>query len=972
MTGNEGLEMKTKKPPLLLAVELTLTFCACIAVLVSELTLVENEALQYASSIESSYTGLKERYISIFKSVTIHIWEKTPGDPSADDMSIWLQSHDPLFRDAIGSDLYDGFAMSYRGSYFSSRGPGDDPDDDPNARLWIQEAQKADGEIVVAPSESNSGSQDPNSDRNIQLTVAQKYSDDIFFALHLKIREVNALFASSSSEFGDAPALLFDSSGFILSTTDPALYCHNINHTDGVISDSLCSALRSVDDHLDTLRLIHADGKFRILYALRDDSGNTYCVFFPLWDIFRQHFLIPMFIVLLLVLIEIDLYRYNRRTISEMQARDGIITEIARAAFQWQVFVDLNTMHFTPDENSRAMFSAADYPTLFERVCDRLVSKNLRKDFEEFLAPDKLILYEGRGLVSRSFPFNITQKNNTLERRTFRMSLFVSRLNGKMTAYIMGTDITDEERDQKQIARSIAFHYISVFVGNVRDRSIQIVKADPSMDIENFLLEDLSKREIPEMYARSYLREEHVNAFLETVSFDAVQARLAESQDFGITVQQKDGHWLSLHFVREEDWEKNGRFILFIENVDEQMQSQTELQEALRQANAAARAKSEFLSRMSHDIRTPMNGIIGMTHIAREQENPPRTAECLEKIDTSSKFLLGLVNDILDMSKAESGKIELRPEPYPIADFNSYIESVIRPLCQEKNQTLTLDVAPIDRIVPIIDVLRFNQIMFNLLSNAVKYTPEGGSVSLHIRPKLLPGHRERIVAIISDNGIGMSEEFQKVLFDPFTQDARSDTSESRGSGLGLAIVKRMVDLMNGSIVVKSHPGRGSTFIVTLDFDYIEADQLSPAEQRPAADPNRTLLSGRHVLLCEDHPLNQEIATALLEEKQMLVDIAENGQIGAEMFARSTPGFYDLILMDIRMPVMDGYDAAAQIRAMKRADAHTVPIIAMTADAFADDVQKCLEAGMNAHVAKPIDPALLYAALEDVLLKRTVN
>ena len=399
------------------------------------------------------------------------------------------------------------------------------------------------------------------------------------------------------------------------------------------------------------------------------------------------------------------------------------------------------------------------------------------------------------------------------------------------------------------------------------------------------------------------------------------------------------------------------------EQEQEQLQK---LQQALKDAKSANAAKSDFLSRMSHDIRTPLNGIIGMSRIAGKQDNPPRTADCLRKIDTSSKFLLGLVNDVLDMSKAESGKIVLRPEPYYYEDFARYIAAVIKPLCDDKNQTLTFDGAPIEGVTPKLDILRINQIYFNLLSNAVKYTPEGGLIQVTVREALTPQNKDRVTVSVRDNGIGMSEGFQKVLFEPFTQENRNDSSEMRGTGLGLAIVKKNVEAMGGSITAKSRIGAGTEFIFTIDCDYVSGQNTRKNTASALAGAAPELLRGKHVLLCEDHPMNQEIAKSLLAEEDIISDLAENGQEGVRHFADSPIGYYDAVLMDIRMPVMDGYEAAKAIRALSRSDAGTVPIIAMTADAFADDVQKCLDAGMNGHIAKPIDPELLYKALLDTL------
>jgi len=386
---------------------------------------------------------------------------------------------------------------------------------------------------------------------------------------------------------------------------------------------------------------------------------------------------------------------------------------------------------------------------------------------------------------------------------------------------------------------------------------------------------------------------------------------------------------------------------------------------ALVDAKKANRAKSEFLSRMSHDMRTPLNGIIGMTYLAQEIKNPPQTGEYLNKIETASKFLLGLINDVLDMARAESGKMELHPEPYAMQQFLAYIDAVIRPLCREKGIHLVFDLKPVAKHRPLMDPLRFNQLCFNLLSNAVKYTPEGGTVTLRIRDQMLPDNRLSMELEISDTGIGMTREFQKTMFEAFTQENRDDASPTRGSGLGLAISRKIIDLMGGTVEVFSEPGKGTRYHIHFVFDSVPAEtEMQKEPEKHAAD--YTGLAGKHVLLCEDHPLNQELVRTLLTQKGMIVEIAENGLVGTNRFFGSVPGYYSVILMDIRMPVMDGYEAAKTIRAMNRPDAGKVPILAMTADAFTEDIQRCLDAGMNGHIAKPIDPEGLFQTLADIV------
>ncbi|MCI2049750.1 MAG: response regulator [Lachnospiraceae bacterium] len=434
---------------------------------------------------------------------------------------------------------------------------------------------------------------------------------------------------------------------------------------------------------------------------------------------------------------------------------------------------------------------------------------------------------------------------------------------------------------------------------------------------------------------------------------------------------KKDGSavWINQYAILREIRSDCRIFYVTYRVMDREMELQEELAKQLEkekllrdQADAANAAKSDFLSRMSHDMRTPLNGIIGMTYLTQEMALPEKAQENLAKISTSSKFLLSLINEVLDMAKAESGKIELHPEPYDAKVFFRYLDSVIQPLCAERNIRFVVDAEPAAGVQPLMDTLRVNQVFFNLLSNAVKYTPEGGTVTYRLREHLTAEGRLALESEVSDTGVGMSEEFQKHLFEPFSQECRPEQAEMRGTGLGLAIVKKLLDLMDCTITVQSCPGKGTTFLLRGEFDCVPAEKAAAVSNEEEASGDTQSLTGLHILLCEDHPLNQEIAKALLSEKGAIVSIADDGQQGVEAFATSTAGFYAAILMDIRMPVMNGYEAARAIRSLDRPDAATVPILAMTADAFTDDVQKCLDAGMNGHVSKPIDPPTLYSAL----------
>ena len=522
-----------------------------------------------------------------------------------------------------------------------------------------------------------------------------------------------------------------------------------------------------------------------------------------------------------------------------------------------------------------------------------------------------------------------------------------------------------------------------------------------------------------------------------------------------------------------------------------------EVEKAQRQAEHASRAKSEFLSNMSHDIRTPMNAIVGMTAIAAANvEDPDRVRSCLRKISLSSKHLLGLINDVLDMSKIESGKLTLNIDAISLRETVDSIVSIVQPQVKAKKQTFDIFIRDIDRENVYCDSVRLNQVLLNLLSNALKFTPEEGSITMTVSQEASPrgdGY-VRTHFIVEDTGIGMSEEFQKRIFESFAREDSHRVQRTEGTGLGMTITKYIVDMMQGTIQVSSRVNEGSRFHVTLDLQVVEGagepmqlpawdmlvvddDQLlcssaaeslrqigvqaewatgggealrmaedrhkdgrdyhivlldwkmpemdgietarrlraaigsdipillisaydwsdieeearqagisgflskplfkstlyhgllrfaEPADSplpEEAAQEDAADFTGTRILLAEDNELNWEIAHELLAAQGFTLDWAENGRICLDKFAASEPGTYDLILMDLRMPEMNGYEATRAIRALDRPDAGTIPIIAMTADAFAEDIHRCLECGMNAHIAKPLDIRELLRLLQ---------
>ena len=408
-------------------------------------------------------------------------------------------------------------------------------------------------------------------------------------------------------------------------------------------------------------------------------------------------------------------------------------------------------------------------------------------------------------------------------------------------------------------------------------------------------------------------------------------------------------------FMQQEHSEQEYRKSLEQKNVA--------LQLAVQRETKANLAKREFLFNMSHDIRTPMNAIIGFTALAQTHiDDRGQVEDYLKKISVSSQHLLSLINDVLDMSRIESGKVTLEAKPVHLPELVHELRDIVQAVVSEKDLSLTLDTVGVENEDVIADPLRLEQILINVLANAVKFTPDGGQISLWIVQKdTAPAGYADFEFHIKDNGIGMSEEFQKHIFEQFARERTSTVSKIQGTGLGMAITKSLVDMMGGRITVKSEQGKGSEFTISLRFPIGEAKtgQTPPAAKASA-------FTGKKLLVVEDNELNLEIASTLLKEAGFEVDTAENGKIAVEKVEAASADRYDLILMDIQMPEMDGYEATRRIRALPDAKKAALPIVAMTANAFEDDRKNALRAGMNGHIAKPLDIQKLFQVLSELL------
>lgn len=563
--------------------------------------------------------------------------------------------------------------------------------------------------------------------------------------------------------------------------------------------------------------------------------------------------------------------------------------------------------------------------------------------------------------------FAITYHRKMESGETHLIKLFLHMLqnpaSGDIESVVYAVDIDRHDKEEKVISAITKREYSYIALIDVETGKIHYQYADDRPNRSAHLMlgdyDSVISQVIP-----GTQNQEHKKG--RRASLQTVINELSRQDEYSFVIDGKNPEGdmrqtkLSYQYLDDEKTE----ILFFGSDITEEMRQEREhaetLQKALDEVRHADAMKSDFLSNVSHDMRTPLNAILGYTNLAKSAGSFSDKDDYIDKIGSAGNIMLNLVNDTLDLSKISSGEIILKPEPHICDEVFQKVISSIRPLADEKHIKLTVDDSRAAKVPVLVDALRFQEIVINLLSNAVKFTPENGQVSLRIECERLDEHAVHDKITVSDTGCGMKPEFLAKMYEPFAQERQS--ADTVGSGLGLAIVKKLVDLMNGTISVASETGKGTEFTVRLDLERAEA--LTGAGEN--SEQTWAILGGRRILLAEDNAMNTEIAKAILKAKGMEVTCAENGLTACRLFSESEFNYFDAILMDIRMPEMNGRDAARKIRHMDRPDAASIPIIAMSADAFDDDIQKCLEAGMNGHVAKPIDSEGLFRVLSKMI------
>ena len=516
---------------------------------------------------------------------------------------------------------------------------------------------------------------------------------------------------------------------------------------------------------------------------------------------------------------------------------------------------------------------------------------------------------------------------------------------------------------QYRIIDALSTVYTAIFMIDLASDTLEVISRSGGIgeDVKN----QFSAKKVMEQWTEKYVAEPYIEKHRSFMDTSTIGERLGKRSHIEMKYQLKNGTWCQAMMMpkRLGKSQKIEAVLLATRDITEEIRHETEINEQLRhaadEAQRASAAKTDFLRRMSHDIRTPINGIRGMVEIGNfYADDIEKQADCRKKIWQASEFLLDLVNNVLDMNKLESGELVLDEIPFSLTEISREVAVIIRPQARERGVIVRNRTPQITHHRVIGSPLYLRQILLNLAGNAIKYNRPGGTLEVFCKEEAAEGDTARYIFTVEDTGIGMSEEFQKHLFEPFSQEDTSRRSSYTGTGLGLAITKELIEKMGGSISFESKLGVGSKFVFDLLF---QIDRSEEKEKDHDPDKNRDL-HGAKVLLVEDNDLNREIAQFILENAGITVVNAINGKDAVEVFEASAPEEFDFILMDVMMPVMDGLEATRIIRKMERPDADKIPVFAMTANAFSDDRKRCKEAGMTEHLAKPLDSEKMIAKL----------
>lgn len=597
------------------------------------------------------------------------------------------------------------------------------------------------------------------------------------------------------------------------------------------------------------------------------------------------------------------------------------------------------------------------------------ITNHQMNEFKKFHDRERLLKCFENGESALSLEFQSETHDKEILWLNNSLRLYRHPTTKKVMCFIYCYDVNDIHNTKDIVNKVVEAGYEHISIINTKNRKIEF-----AIDSKN---------------ARTYLKPGEVydralmQVFSDLVSLEVADSIFDSCCLSNVLMELEDRDEFTFPFSVENNAKKERKLLTYswfddektkillhttdiTEVYQQEIKRSEELSKALESAVLANKSKTDFLSRMSHEIRTPMNAILGMSRLGEDVAKDESVVSYFRDINNSGNYLLGLINDILDMSRIEEGKMEINNKFEDREELIRSVEVVVRPLAERKDIEFVIESEGESPSSLYLDKLRAQQVYINILNNAVKFTEPGGKVTWKLSSEIIDDKHVRYRNSIIDTGCGMSQEFLNHIFEPFAQEKNSLVDARQGTGLGLAIAKSIVEKMGGKIFVESEIGKGTVFTLEFVREYKNDSVSENIGLTHEADDVKNVLEGKKVLLCEDHPLNTVVATKLLEKVGMIVETAENGLMGVNKFSESQESEFDVVLMDIRMPVMDGLEATAKIRALNRQDAKSIPIIAMTANAFAEDRELSKKVGMNEHLSKPIEPKILYKTLTDYI------
>ncbi len=774
-----------------------------------------------------------------------------------------------------------------------------------------------------------------------RLNAVSKRAELFYWEIEFETGEVTALFARE-----DSPSRNYNNEGFATDFIVP----EDLEYFNVMTGIAISGKEQHVNFDVRVGKTEEKSEWYRITYdVIRDDEGNP--------------------VSLLGLAQNVNELKLEQRRLDEEIENVETATERRDVLSTMRVNLTDNCIEsYSSKPETKLDINIGDrYTEVIEKIAEHTVSITQREELLKQQNIDKLLsaFENGETVVSNDYQIETVENASCWINSTIR--LYKNPTTKKMMCFMYCYDINEIHVTKEIINKVVEDGYEHISIINTKTRKIDFSISSGNRHYD-FATGSVFDRSLMEVFAKITSLEQAENNFdnccLSNV-IEELQEREEFAYPFNINVNERRERKLFTYLWFDEQKTKLLLLITDITDIYQQeIKRSEELAKALETAVLANKSKTDFLSRMSHEIRTPMNAILGMSRLGEDVAKDEEVITYFKDINNSGNYLLGLINDILDMSRIEQGKMDIYNKYEDKNEMIHSVEVVIRPLAEAKNIEFNIVQQGESPQWIYLDKLRTQQVYINILNNAIKFTEPGGKVEWVINSEKLSDNVVKFIMTIRDTGCGMSEDFLEHVFEPFAQEHNNLVNARQGTGLGLAIAKSIVEKMGGTITVDSKIGIGTTFRIEYTRNCKMVGSSTNLAQE--ADDAKNILEGKKVLLCEDHPLNTLVATRLLEKIGMIVETAENGMIGVEKFSKSSENEFSAVLMDIRMPVMDGLEATTKIRALNRQDAKSVPIIAMTANAFAEDKSLSSSAGMNEHLSKPIEPKILYKTLSDYI------